>query len=742
MGHMRSILPQRGGISPVDNNTVALFNYDKGVSDTLKGIKPIGEKVCIEFNDTHVDVGSDNTMALTTAISVEAWIYPTAYTNHGTILTRNASYYFQLHTTGKINAYQYGTSPAGYHESIETVPLNKWTHVAYTYDGSHLVFYINGAESGKIAKTGEISAVGEYPVQIGEEGGIRKFQGKISKVKLWARALSSEEVKKSMNGIDINRHDIVGDWKLNEGEGSLIYDYSGCGNDGAVDNGKWVEGRAVYSLVDKGFPGGMITAQEETENLIDPYSPPLQSGYDATAEESTENVYVGQMSWKMVNTQPADLTYRGWVFDMIEGNTYTGSFYVYDPENLIYQVLLYDGTGNEFANSTHEVVDLGGGYKRHIATGVAERSGTTSHGFIFYWEGGSNTIWISGAQVEEKSYATDFTVGRRSGRESYGGGLLMEEETLNYYSNPSIFEGWSTVENQSNSLSYEVYGTNKEGNTIVKVTKIIGDMASHASFRTCTIPGMKIDGTTQYTLSFKVKMLSGGSVQDRITAHSNGTSTNIQSYKEIGDGWYLCERTITGHSSCQGVGFIGSDPFECLVTEPQLEEKQYATSFVDGNRSIAVVQYPISLTPPFTFSCWVKSLNSASDYLMDTRISDVEGHLIYSGGSDGRLTWLTRLGDNSNWDGITSTSYVFDNNWHYIAISMDTDLRKKMYVDGVLENEKATPSIKSYGGYTYIGCRYSKSNSLNGIVDGIRIDDIVRTGDEIKSWYYQGRNGW
>ncbi|MDD4869525.1 MAG: DUF2341 domain-containing protein, partial [Kiritimatiellae bacterium] len=113
-----------------------------------------------------------------------AWIAPAGNVANGTIATRNSAYYFQRHNDQKIQAYHYSTTPEGYLVSTGTAPLYAWSHVAYSYDGANIKFYINGVEAGtNITKTGNIRSAGSY-FQIGGEAGGRLWNGLLDEVRV------------------------------------------------------------------------------------------------------------------------------------------------------------------------------------------------------------------------------------------------------------------------------------------------------------------------------------------------------------------------------------------------------------------------------------------------------------------------------------------------------------------------------------------------------------------------------
>jgi hypothetical protein len=91
------------------------------------------------------------------------------------------------------------TTDQGVRGAVHTaLPLNVWTHIATTYDGTNMRFYINGALVGTKAQTGSITRA-NGPLRIG--GNLSSgefFQGLIDEVRVYNRALSAAEITTDM----------------------------------------------------------------------------------------------------------------------------------------------------------------------------------------------------------------------------------------------------------------------------------------------------------------------------------------------------------------------------------------------------------------------------------------------------------------------------------------------------------------------------------------------------------------
>jgi hypothetical protein len=79
----------------------------------------------------------------------------------------------------------------------QDLPLNTWTHLTGTFDGSTYRFYINGTPAGTAA--GTLGSPNNLPLRIGTSGTCERFVGLIDEVELFNRALSASEIQAIVN---------------------------------------------------------------------------------------------------------------------------------------------------------------------------------------------------------------------------------------------------------------------------------------------------------------------------------------------------------------------------------------------------------------------------------------------------------------------------------------------------------------------------------------------------------------
>lgn len=80
--------------------------------------------------------------------------------------------------------------------SAGQIPLDAWTHVAATYDGSVMRLFVNGVARGSVPKTGSLDADESAAVWIGANPNesYGPFRGLIDDVRVYGRALTEDDV--------------------------------------------------------------------------------------------------------------------------------------------------------------------------------------------------------------------------------------------------------------------------------------------------------------------------------------------------------------------------------------------------------------------------------------------------------------------------------------------------------------------------------------------------------------------
>jgi hypothetical protein len=154
--------------------------------------------------------GTDDYVTVTeigqlTRFSIESWFRPTSYPNNYAAVI--ASVYPGTNATVNFKiGYEAGTGMVGgtyvgnwfYTPSVST-SLNTWQQIIFTYDGSGLAIYSNGASGGSNAFTGTPNS-GGAGIRIGRRwDNPDYFAGNIAITRIYNRALTSTEILQNYN---------------------------------------------------------------------------------------------------------------------------------------------------------------------------------------------------------------------------------------------------------------------------------------------------------------------------------------------------------------------------------------------------------------------------------------------------------------------------------------------------------------------------------------------------------------
>lgn len=198
----------------------------------------------------HAIVGDFDLSAGGTALAIEAWVRVDRIGEEFTSLLNkwaqgpDDEFLFGLGSTGKLvfgwhtqGGSAYGTPGWNHLFSDGTVPLGRWCHVAVVRDGKAIRFYCDGEPTGANTSCDELPLRrGGVPLYIGcERGQLRYFEGSLAELRVWSRALSSDEVR------DNYRRPLTGDesglaalWPLDDGVGSVLRDAVPTGHSGKL----------------------------------------------------------------------------------------------------------------------------------------------------------------------------------------------------------------------------------------------------------------------------------------------------------------------------------------------------------------------------------------------------------------------------------------------------------------------------------------------------------------------------
>lgn len=204
--------------------------------------------------NSYVDC-SYNAAFMPVNFTLELWANFTAA--GGTILSCGASpggfgnqgYTLRLDATTMKVEFVFGIGSGAWQTSTSNnaVSLNAWNHISIVYNGTSVQMYLNGLDNGSTTFTSPMVPssqkfyIGEHPTFTG-----KRISGELSDVRVWNYARTQSEIQSTMNGfVNGNESGLVANWKLDEGNGTMIHDLTSHFNATRDDGTTWIVNKII-----------------------------------------------------------------------------------------------------------------------------------------------------------------------------------------------------------------------------------------------------------------------------------------------------------------------------------------------------------------------------------------------------------------------------------------------------------------------------------------------------------------
>jgi glucose/arabinose dehydrogenase/chitodextrinase len=157
-----------------------------------------GNALSFNGSNARVTVNDSSSLDLTTAMTLEAWVFPTASGGWRDVIYKGPNDTYYLEGSSDNNAPATGgtfTSPL---QGPSALPLNVWSHIAATYDGGTLRLYVNGTQVVSRAVLTQI-ATSTGALTIGGDATYgQHFAGRIDEVRIYRGALTQSQIQSDM----------------------------------------------------------------------------------------------------------------------------------------------------------------------------------------------------------------------------------------------------------------------------------------------------------------------------------------------------------------------------------------------------------------------------------------------------------------------------------------------------------------------------------------------------------------
>jgi hypothetical protein len=182
---------------PGDGNATDIVGSSNGTAQGGVTFAPGKVGQAMSFNGTNqfVDLPAMN---LGRTFSLEFWVQPTRTANYQHLISNSFSSANFGALYLRINHLEYWQGGTLQVTTPDSVPINAWSHVALTSDGSAVRIYVNGSLAGT---NGALVQTFNNALRLGSSIPPESnfFQGLLDEVKLYNRALSAAEIQAIVN---------------------------------------------------------------------------------------------------------------------------------------------------------------------------------------------------------------------------------------------------------------------------------------------------------------------------------------------------------------------------------------------------------------------------------------------------------------------------------------------------------------------------------------------------------------
>ena len=168
----------------------------------------------LQFNGTtnYVNIGDKAALKPSSEITVETWVNAEQQTWYGCMLsnvwdTQLVESGYLLALDGSSGVYFGLTTQSGGLYSLQAtncITLNRWHHVAATYDGATMKLYVDGIMKSSQTKAGSIDYEPANPLTFGKYRDDNEeffFKGKIDEIRIWSVARTQQQIQADLLGL-------------------------------------------------------------------------------------------------------------------------------------------------------------------------------------------------------------------------------------------------------------------------------------------------------------------------------------------------------------------------------------------------------------------------------------------------------------------------------------------------------------------------------------------------------------
>ncbi len=221
-----------------------------------------GRSIAFGDNSSTLSIPDDNSLDATTALSIEFWMKTSGFSSTDQSIIKKGSDAWSIHRYADTNFLAFTT----YHSSTGntlfgdiSITDDAWHHIAVVFDGTNKSIFIDGKLDASTTISGNLDTNSEA-ISVGG------WTGSIDDLRFWDTALDSTKIRN--NGFQPLKGDesgLQGYWRMDEGSGSLVGDFTTNSNDAYIPSGSSISWNTSSHPI-----GSFITGDEGWRILTSP----------------------------------------------------------------------------------------------------------------------------------------------------------------------------------------------------------------------------------------------------------------------------------------------------------------------------------------------------------------------------------------------------------------------------------------------------------------------------------------
>lgn len=198
----------QGVLQPTSGNNSTGSSY----SGPLRTVGRIGQALSFDGLNDYVNVSDSNSLDLTSQGTISAWVYTTGYKAGGSVVSNylldkfnagsngnNGYHVLFLSSNSSMRLKLADGASTNFDTGANFITHKQWTHAVVTFDGTTVRFFKNGAQFFSTLQTRNAGANGLDLIIGKDPGGTGRFFGTIDDLRIYNRALNSDEIKRLYN---------------------------------------------------------------------------------------------------------------------------------------------------------------------------------------------------------------------------------------------------------------------------------------------------------------------------------------------------------------------------------------------------------------------------------------------------------------------------------------------------------------------------------------------------------------